>query len=508
MSLTLQIENIDRLDNGEPTVLKLDRHGAVIGRSPHSDWSLPNPKNYISSTHCEIDYRDGAYFLIDKSTNGTLVNGATQRMTGEHRIQNGDLIVIGHYRIRAATKGDVAAAQSPAAPSGPAWAGWGTSDDAAATAAAPSTWDSQPSSPSPTSSWEAPPPAAAPVQAAAAPAASSGWGEVNASAPPKSGWAPLSTGGRPETAADAWADRPAAATSGRGPMAQSWAPPRVETPAAQAWPSAPAASGPAPAEATDDPWSRFAASNSVDWARGGFGDVAPAPPAPPAPPVSMAPPAPVAAAGSADPSPAPERPRPADDGAWAAFLAASGVPPDQMRTSPAEAGRAAGAVMKRLVSGLVVMLEARARAKAQLGAQSTTLELAGNNPLKFARSPERALAQLINPSERGFMDAERAVEDSFQDLQAHQMATLAAMQGALRATLDRFSPHAIGERAETRGLLAKILPTARSAALWEAYLKEFDGVAQGSEEAFLDIFSKAFKAAYEKAAGDMKRSGR
>ena len=224
MSLTLQIENMDRLDNGEPTVLKLDRHGAVIGRSPHSDWSLPDPKNYISSTHCEIDFRDGAYVLIDKSTNGTLVNGATQRMSGEHRIENGDLIIIGHYRIRAATKGGPVGAQAPAAPAGPAWSGWGTPGDAAATAAAPSTWDSQPSSPSPTSSCEAPPPAAAPVQAAAAPAASSGWGEVNASAPPKSGWAPLSTGGRPETAADAWADRPAAATSGRGPMAQSWAP--------------------------------------------------------------------------------------------------------------------------------------------------------------------------------------------------------------------------------------------------------------------------------------------
>jgi type VI secretion system FHA domain protein len=115
------------------------------------------------------------------------------------------------------------------------------------------------------------------------------------------------------------------------------------------------------------------------------------------------------------------------------------------------------------------------------------------------------LTQLLNPPERGFMAPERAVDDTFQDLQAHQMATLAAMQGALRSTLDRFSPEAIRQRAETRGVLAKILPGARNAALWEAYEREFEGVAKGSDEAFMDVFAKAFKAAYDKASAEMKR---
>jgi type VI secretion system FHA domain protein len=255
---------------------------------------------------------------------------------------------------------------------------------------------------------------------------------------------------------------------------------------AQAW-AAPRAAWDAPSEhAAEDVWGKFAASNAVDWARG-FSDPEPAPA-----------PAPSQAAQAA--------PR-TDDALWAAFLHGSGVPAELVRTSPAEAVTAAAGLLRRLVAGLVVMLEARARAKAQLGAQSTTLELSGNNPLKFARSPEKVLAQLLSPPERGFMPADRAVEDSFQDLQAHQMATLAAMQGALRATVERFSPEAIRKRAETRGLLARILPSARDAALWEAYQKEFEGVARGSDEAFLDVFAKAFKEAYEKAAADMKRGG-
>ncbi len=157
-------------------------------------------------------------------------------------------------------------------------------------------------------------------------------------------------------------------------------------------------------------------------------------------------------------------------------------------------------MLRRLVAGLVVMLEARARAKSQLGAAGTSLEFDGNNPLKFARAPEQALAQLLNPPERGFMPADRAIEDAYRDLQAHQVATLKAMQGALRATLDRFSPTAIRSRADQSGVLTKILPGAKDAALWKAYEREFGGVAQGSDEAFMDVFAKEFRKAYEDAA--------
>jgi predicted component of type VI protein secretion system len=84
------------------------------------------------------------------------------------------------------------------------------------------------------------------------------------------------------------------------------------------------------------------------------------------------------------------------------------------------------------------------------------------------------------------------------------MATLAAMQGALQTTLARFSPTSIRARAETRGLLAKILPSAREATLWQAYEREFEGVAKGSDEAFMDVFAKEFRAAYERCAAEMK----
>jgi type VI secretion system protein ImpI/type VI secretion system protein len=103
------------------------------------------------------------------------------------------------------------------------------------------------------------------------------------------------------------------------------------------------------------------------------------------------------------------------------------------------------------------------------------------------------------------MPSERAVEDAFYDLQSHQVATLKAMQGALKATLDRFSPTAISKRAESKGVLQRILPGARDAALWKAYEKEFGGVAQGSDEAFMDVFAKEFKRAYDEQSARRPR---
>jgi type VI secretion system protein len=451
MPLTLSIRNADHLINGSPLSLILDRRGAMIGRDPTSDWCLPDPSLHISSRHCEVSFRDGQYVLNDISTNGTFLNGAATRLPGPHIVKHGDMLTIGGFEIAVALDDQTAAAMNElnAAPVQPQWKGWG---------------------------------GGAQEQARAAPAASSsGWGT-----PP-----------------------PAAAISGAGPMSQNWAAPQVtplapDTDASSTWGmpapalapasgwSSPVAAAPPP-PSTNDVWGNIAASNVVDWARGGFGASAePALPTPaPIAPPSLTPRAP-------DVSRVPTSTGAAGD--MSRLIAALGLDPQDLKQDDPTTASQAGHVLRRIVSGLVVMLEARARAKSQMGAQGTSLSFDGNNPLKFARTPEQALAQLLNPAERGFMSADQAVEDAFRDLQAHQMATLKAMQGALRTTLDRFSPNAIRSRAKKAGVLAKILPGAKDAALWQTYEREFSGVAQGSDEAFMDIFAKEFRKAYDEAA--------
>jgi len=235
-------------------------------------------------------------------------------------------------------------------------------------------------------------------------------------------------------------------------------------------PQAPAP--PAPEEVPDNVtvmWDSLADINKVDWARGGFGvrDAAPA-------------------AGGAS-----------VDELVAVLVEAAGLAETDVARSPETVAKA-GALLKRLVAGLLVMVEARARAKAQMGAEMTGLELEGNNPIKFARTPEQALAQLLMPPQPGFMEADRAVEDAYLDLQSHQVATLKAIPGALRATLDRFSPGSVRRRADSLGFLAKFIPAFRDAALWRNYEREFVAVKKESDEAFMEVFAKEFRKAYER----------
>ena len=435
MTLVLTITNAESLDNGQPCQLVLDRHGAEIGRSAHTDWSLPDPA--ISSVHCDVAYHDGGYWLSDRdSTNGTFVNGA-QRMTRAHRLADGDEVAIGRYRIRV---GGDESLSMPAPRQDPA--GWGD-------APASDPWPAErPSAvPSGDLSWGVPtPPQPSPLAPppAAEPFASNG------------DW-PDETAGRGggDLYADEWTT-PGSEVSGRGALSVAFRP------------SAPV-----------DVWAKMAETNDVDWARGDFAP-APAPTAPPPP---------------AAPSPALPR-----DTAWPAFLTAAGLEAEDVHGTAEHAAKLAGNLLRQATAGLVIMLEARARAKSELGASATQFSIEGTNPLKLARSPLGALKTLFAKPQQGILASDQAFEDAYRDLQAHQVATLLAMQGALKATLERFSPASIRRRAESRGLLARIIPGAREVELWRAYEREFEGVARGSDEAFMDVFSKAFREAYERAA--------
>ena len=139
MMLVLTIKSLDQLENGEAARLTLDRHGARIGRSPHMDWCLPDRRSYISSAHCEIEYREGAYWLVDRSTNGTFVNRSPSRLAAPHPIADGDVILIGHYEIEARLDGAVRQDASEAAP--PAWGGWDSHAGREPVGVDPSKWD-------------------------------------------------------------------------------------------------------------------------------------------------------------------------------------------------------------------------------------------------------------------------------------------------------------------------------------------------------------------------------
>lgn len=182
----------------------------------------------------------------------------------------------------------------------------------------------------------------------------------------------------------------------------------------------------------------------------------------------------------------------AEAGPVGAFLAAAGLSRTAVPADDAAIMAAAGALVRQSTAGLVAQLAERARAKAELGAEATQFQFGAMNPLKTLPA-EAALAALLSG---GAMPPERAVAEAFADVEAHHAATLAGMQEALAAVLARFSPAAIRGRAQDRGLMTRVLPGAKDAALWQAYEREFDGEAKGSSDAFVEAFARAFAAAY------------
>src|SRR5579871_4222561 len=251
MSLTLTLANVERLDNGQSCRLVLDRHGALIGRSPSADWTLPDPNTGISYIHCEIVYHDGGYILYDKSTNGTFVNNARERVKGPYTLVNGDELAIGHYRILVRLSEGAGAeepAKTPAAPAQP-W-GW---DEARAPQQEDDGWGSAQVGQPPSAGWE-PAPAPPPIEPRAAPQ----WSLETAAAQGDSASAPQWRFEGPAVQSapaplPQWNEAPAAAISGRGPLRDNFAPP----PAAES-------------SHADDVWNRFAKSNAVDWKEAGF----------------------------------------------------------------------------------------------------------------------------------------------------------------------------------------------------------------------------------------------
>lgn len=103
MPLTLKIVSKQKHILGSDSVRVFSVHGGTIGRASDNDWMLPDPDRYISAHHAAIDYRDGAYYLRDTSTNGVFVNRSDQPVGSGTpiRLYDGDELRMGDYAFQA-----------------------------------------------------------------------------------------------------------------------------------------------------------------------------------------------------------------------------------------------------------------------------------------------------------------------------------------------------------------------------------------------------------------------
>ncbi|ODT99826.1 MAG: hypothetical protein ABS83_01180 [Rhodospirillales bacterium SCN 65-16] len=199
------------------------------------------------------------------------------------------------------------------------------------------------------------------------------------------------------------------------------------------------------------------------------------------------------------PPPRPEPPvaRTADDARLAAAFLRGGGLPEGSLTDPEKTLERIGAALRATVTGLRQTLIARASIKDEFRIEQTMIRPTGNNPLKFSLDDDDALATLLGEGRRGSMAPEAAIAEAFADLRIHELATISAMQTAVRVLLAQFDPESVERKVATSAL--HIHPAQRKAAAWEAFVQHHRSVTQALSDDFDSVFGKAFARAYEQA---------
>jgi FHA domain-containing protein len=118
---------------------------------------------------------------------------------------------------------------------------------------------------------------------------------------------------------------------------------------------------------------------------------------------------------------------------------------------------------------------------------------------------EAALAHLLTPQGRGFMEPLRAMEDSYDDLRSHQFGFLAGVRAALAGVLQRFSPEELERRLTQKTVIDTLLPMNRKAKLWDLFAERYQDISHEAEEDFHALFGKEFLRAYEEQIAKLEQ---
>ncbi len=233
----------------------------------------------------------------------------------------------------------------------------------------------------------------------------------------------------------------------------------------------------------------------------------PAPPSPAAPaaraaPAVMAPPSAPPAPASARQAPATPAARPVPGADVAALTAAlreglgvASLPPESLVLTPALM-HLMGRLVHEAARGTVELLVARAALKREIRAEVTMIVARENNPLKFSPSVDVALGHLLQPPVRGFMPADKAMRDAYDDLRAHQFGFLAGMRAALEGILKRFDPAVLEGKLTQKSMLSSLLPAKRKARMWDVFTDLYGQISAEATDDFHELFGKEFLRAY------------
>jgi FHA domain-containing protein len=197
---------------------------------------------------------------------------------------------------------------------------------------------------------------------------------------------------------------------------------------------------------------------------------------------------------------APEAAQPAEHRALIqAFLNGAGIPSVTLAQGlTPEFMETVGKLLAISVQGTMDLNSQRALVKREVKADVTQVVVRNNNPLKFLPDSQTVLTQMFRKKMPGFMSPTEAMEDSYEDLHAHQMAVVAGMRAAMADMLKRLHPEGLEEKVKDLSLLDSMRLGSRKAKLWDSYLELYGKIGAEAQDDFQALFGEAFLDAYER----------
>lgn len=437
--MTLKLVMIRCPDNVAPERREVRGGEFSIGRGQDNQWVVADPERHLSKKHCRFVYGVGEWELHDLSTNGTFINQASEPIGkgATQKLRNGDRVRFGLYEL------EVIIDEEDAAPERDSFlAGQHRGD-----------------------------------------------GGLHDPLPPRSDLRPYHDARLPDSASMSDAPGSPILPADFDPLAPGQEPFSGPTEPDHAPALQSAFRPPGPVAVIPDDW-------DVD-----LPAAAPRP-QPARPPQALRSQEHAAAAPAKNeqrPPVPPVAPLPQTGGETAlaeAFLRGLGLG-DARLADPEKTLERVGAALRATVNGLRQTLMARASIKDEFRIEQTMIRPSGNNPLKFSLDDDDALATLIGIGRRGGMSPEEAIAEAFDDLRMHELATVSAMQAAVRVLLAQFEPESVEHKAAGGAL--QIHPAQKKARAWEAFVLLHRSVTQALSDDFDSVFGKAFARAYEEA---------
>lgn len=528
--ITVEITKIQGVAPPRRMLAQFGESGGTLGRSPDCTLVLPDETRTVSRVHGQIQFQDGRFRLVDQGANPIKVNGTPIGRGESAVVKAGDVVQIGGFELKVREERAREAPIPPRPPSTPVAAGGNPFDDlfgssSGKSAASPSTGSDPFAGLGFGSSDKTPAgPASAAREDLSGPSALPGDFDPMAPPPGKDDFLPLPPAGAglPDDAFDSLFSSPQAPGSGSLDSLFGL--------------GADSSQDPFTSGALAKPGMSDSGSNQsglTQWLGGIKAPIAatvpdqvpeintPFPMPPPArravtppgnddfltPPISVPPPLSPASEStrSAAPSPAVNAAPTGSDDLIDALLAGLNAPGLSLQGLSPELMHTLGSLVREATQGTLGLLNARGAIKREMRADVTMIASGRNNPLKFSPDVTVALRHLLGPPTPGFMSAEDAMQDAYNDLRAHEFGFMAGLRAALTGVLKRFEPQQLEARLPSHSGLNSLLPMNRRARLWDLFGELYREIAQEAEEDFHALFGREFLRAYEEHVHAVER---